>query len=128
MWSQDDAIIRPSVAKLSFLCPDSTSKPSMSFLNSTFENVSFELTNNFKEPKEELFESFNDTEKEESEVEITLEVQDLEKLVDSSRDSDIKTEPSEQLDVDKESIFENLVESDKGYDHQKMIVTCDHQR
>ena len=123
MWSQNDATNKPPVAKLSFLCPDSTAKPSMSFLNNTFENVSFELTNDYKiaediEPKEEYFESFSDTEKEESEVEITLEVQDLEKLVDSSRDSDIKTEPGVPEKIEKD-------ESDRDQEHQKMIEQPD---
>ena len=123
MWSQDDAIIKPSVTKLSFLCPDSNSKPSMSFLNNTFENVSFELANDHKneedipeyvEPKEEFFDGFIDTEKEESEVEITLEVQDLERLIDSPRASDIKTEPG----VPEKK--ENLDKSDRDQEPDKL--------
>ena len=48
MWAQDNEIAKPSVTKLSFLGPDLTSKPSMSFLNNTFENDSFELNNDFE--------------------------------------------------------------------------------
>ena len=97
MWAQDNEIAKPSVTKLSFLGPDLTSKPSMSFLNTTFENVSFELASEFKReeetvPREEVIESVSDNEKDVSEVEITLEVQDLERLVDST-DYEIKTEP-----------------------------------
>ena len=103
MWSQDNDITNPPVTKLSFLGPDLTSKPSMSFLNETFENVSFELASDFigEEkivPKEQLVESVNGNKKEVSEVEITLEVHDLEKLVNST-EHEIKTEP-EVLDPD----------------------------
>ncbi len=127
MWSQDDAVIKPSVTNLSYLCPDSTSKPSMSFLNNTFENDSFEL-NNYIANKENVTEWSCDTEKDGSEVEITLEIHDLEKLVDNSRDCDIKTEADyldSKLDTDNANIYQNFDESDKSYDHEKMVQQPD---
>ena len=123
MWTQDNEIAKPSVTKDTFLGPDLTSKPSMSFLNNTFENVSFELTSSdFKREeervlKDEVVESVSDNEKEVSEVEITLEVHDLEKLVKSTV-NEIKTEPEvldpvnhqyANIDSDKSCELESIV-------------------
>ena len=131
MWSQDDAVIKSSVTNLSYLCPVSTSKSSMSFLNNTFEN-DFEIDKDIAikdiANKEELIESSSDTEKEGSEVEITLEVHDLEKLVDNSRDCDIKTEADvldSKLDTDNANIYQNFDKSDKSYHHEKMVQQPD---
>ena len=118
MWAQDNEIVKPSVTKLSFLGPNLTSKPSMSFLNTTFENVSFELASNFIReeetvPKEEVKVSVSDNEKEVSEVEITLEVHDLEKLVDY----EIKNEPEVvgpdiKLDADVHPVNQHYANTD----------------
>ena len=93
MWYQDEPTVQQPLSKLSFLNNDQPTQPSMSFLNCTFEKVSSELANNYQgseeiAPKEEIL----DTENKASDVEITLEVQDLEKLVDNSTDFQIKTE------------------------------------
>ena len=125
MWSQDNDITNSnsSVTKLSFLGPDQTSKPSMSFLNTTFENVSFELGHDFYGeeetiPKEEDIESV----KEVSEVEITLEVHDLEKLVNST-DHEIKMEP-EVLDSDNQPVSHQYANTDP--DKSQDFESIDH--
>ena len=115
MWNQDEFWYHKESHKpknLSFLCTSdqtnvSTSRPSMSFLNDTFENVTFELTNgskmeDVKELKKEIVESSNG--KEESEVEITLEVNDLYKLAET----EIKTEEVPEK-IKLETNTDNLV-------------------
>ena len=133
MWCQDDATVNLSVTKLSFLNPE----PSMSFLNCTFDNDSFEMKNDFNSvkenvPKEELTDrriSGNQV----SDVEITLELNDLENFVQNSTDYEFKTEledPGTKTDNDapktsNDNTFENFNESVKTMDHENITEQSD---
>ena len=116
MWYQDEPTLQQPVSKLSFLNTDQPPQPSMSFLN-------FELANDYKRsekiaPKEEIIDTRNKV----SDVEITLEAQDVVKLVDKSTDFQFKTE----LKVESsDKVINSDVQNDNKSDQNLELESLD---